>query len=95
MEPQEDDFESFQVQEHLENLRAFQALSWAEKVKDLRDHVTRIYERDEILAAALLTYCSPRWIPFNKDTIRGSRAFRCRSISRICAPSRPCPGPRR
>ena len=71
LEPQEDDFESFQVLENLESLRAFQALSWAEKVRDLRDHVTRIYERDEILAAALLTYCSPRWIPFNKDTIRG------------------------
>ena len=71
LEPQEDDFESFDVSEHVADLRAFQALSWAEKLKDLRDHVTRIYGRDEILAAVLLTYCSPRWIPFNKETIRG------------------------
>ena len=71
LEPQEDDFESFEVTEHIEDLRAFQALSWAEKVEDLRDHVTRIYGRDEILVAALLTYCSPLWIPFNEDIIRG------------------------
>ena len=71
LEPQEDDFESFEVTEHIGDLRAFQALSWQEKVEDLRDHVTRIYGRDEILVAALLTYCSPLWIPFNEDIIRG------------------------
>ena len=71
LEPQEDDFESFQVQQHIEQLRAFQEISWDDKLEDLSKHVTGIYGRDGILATVLLTYCSPRWIPFNKETIRG------------------------
>ena len=34
-------------------------------LEDLTEHVTRVYEREEILVAILLTYCSPRWVPFN------------------------------
>jgi hypothetical protein len=30
-----------------------------------------VYERDEILIAILLTYCSPLWIKFNEEIIRG------------------------
>lgn len=71
MEPLEDDFESFRVEENVQHLRAFQSLSWAEILEDLTENVTRVYEREEILVAILLTYCSPRWIPFNGEIIRG------------------------
>ena len=71
LEPQADDFEGFRVSEHVEDLRAFQALSWAAKLDELTARVTRIYVRDEILVATLLTYCAPRWLPFNGEIIRG------------------------
>ena len=71
LEPLEDDFESFRVEENLQHLRAFQSVSWAEMLEDLTDNVTRVYEREEILVAILLTYCSPRWVPFNGEIIRG------------------------
>lgn len=71
MEPLEDDFSRFRIEDNLDSLRAFQALSWEEILNHLTNEVTGIYERDEILTAILLTYCSPRWIPFNQETIRG------------------------
>jgi len=71
IEPIEDDYEGFRLEEHIERLQAFQSLSWEEILADLTDNVTRIYEREEILVALLLTYCSPRWIPFNREIIRG------------------------
>jgi len=69
--PQEDDYERFRVADNIEHLRAFQALEFQEVLDDLRDHVTKIYEREEILTAILLTYCSPRWLYFNGRLIRG------------------------
>lgn len=69
--PLEDDFEKFKVENHLEELRAIQRLGWLAIVDDLRENVTRIYDRDEILASILLTYCSPRWIDFNSQRIHG------------------------
>jgi len=71
LEPQEDDYESFRVEDNLQHLRSFQALSWPEILEDLTENVTRIYERDDILVAILLTYCSPCWVPFNDEIIRG------------------------
>lgn len=71
LEPLEDDFESFRVEENLHHLRAFQSVSWGEMLGDLTENVTRVYEREEILVAVLLTYCSPRWVPFNGEIIRG------------------------
>jgi len=69
--PQEDDFQSFKLEENLENLRAFKKLNWAEILEDLSENVTKVFERDEILAAILLSYCSPLWIKFNGEIIRG------------------------
>lgn len=71
MEPLEDDFESFNLKDSAHHLKAFQALTWEEKVEDLNRNVTRIYKRDEILLSVLLNFCSPRWIPFNGEIIRG------------------------
>ncbi|MCL6505913.1 MAG: hypothetical protein K6T59_02710, partial [Bryobacteraceae bacterium] len=71
MEALEDDFESFLVEENVHHLRAFQSLSWGDILEDLTENVTRVYEREEILVAILLTYCSPRWVPFNDEIIRG------------------------
>jgi DNA primase len=71
LEPLEDDFESFRVEDNIDHLHAFQALSWEEILEDLSENVTRVYERDEILVSVLLTYCSPRWVPFNGEIIRG------------------------
>jgi len=67
----EEDFECFSTRDNIENLKAFRALSLEEILADLTDNVTKIYDRHDILLAALLTYCSPRWLPFNGDHIRG------------------------
>jgi len=69
--PQEDDYEQFRVEDHLEELHAYRALEIGQVVEDLRENVTRVYERDEILTAVLLTYCSPRWLYFDHRLIRG------------------------
>lgn len=69
--PQEDDFEQFRVDDHVEDLQAFRALEIGQVVEDLRENVTRVYERDEILTAVLLSYCSPRWLYFDHRLIRG------------------------
>ena len=71
MEALEDDFESFKVEDNIQHLRAFQAIPWGNKLEDLSENITRVYEREEILVGVLLTYCSPRWVPFNNDIIRG------------------------
>ncbi len=67
----QEEFECFSLTESAPLLRAFSGLSHEEVLRDLRTHVTGIYERDEILEAALLTYCSPRWLLFNGEKIRG------------------------
>jgi 5S rRNA maturation endonuclease (ribonuclease M5) len=71
LEPQEDDYERFRVEDNIEHLRAFKALEFEEIIEDLRENVTRVYERDELLTAVLLTYCSPRWLHFDHRRIRG------------------------
>jgi 5S rRNA maturation endonuclease (ribonuclease M5) len=71
LEPQEDDYERFRIEESAHHLRAFQALEFDEIITDLRENITKVYERDDILAAVLLTYCSPRWLRFNGKLIRG------------------------
>lgn len=69
--PLEDDYESFDLKAAIPHLKAFQALGWAGVIEDLTRNVTRVYEREEILLAVLLTYCSPRWFRFNGEIIRG------------------------
>ena len=69
--PQEDDFESFRIEEHLAELKEFQKLSWMEILEDLSENLTRIFERDEILTAVLLSYFSPLQFRFNNELMRG------------------------
>jgi len=69
--PEEDDYQSFDLEKNLNNLLTFKKLSWAEILADLTENVTKVYERDEILTAILLTYCSPLWIKFNGEVVRG------------------------
>ena len=69
--PQDDDYQSFDLQKNLVHLQAFQKLSWTDILDDLTENVTKVYERNEILIAILLTYCSPLWIRFNEEIIRG------------------------
>ncbi len=71
MVPQEDDFQSFKLEENLEHLQTFKKLTWEQILEDLSGNVTKVYERDDILAAILLTYCSPLWLKFNGEIIRG------------------------
>lgn len=71
LEPMEDDFERFRAEDNRELLQAFRAIPFEEKIVELRENITRVYERDDILTAVLLTYCSPRWLYFNKRLIRG------------------------
>lgn len=67
----DEDYETFDLSKNLTHLEAYRRLSWEEVVNDLKDHVTRIFERDEILTAVMLGYASPLWINFNGEIIRG------------------------
>ena len=69
--PEEEDYQAFDVEKNIQHLRALQQLSWSEILEDITENVTRVYERDEILIAILLTYCSPLWIKFNEEIVRG------------------------
>lgn len=69
--PQEDDYQAFKLHENIKHLKEYQKFTLEEIIDDLSSHVTKIYEQDEVLLTILLTYCSPLWIPFNSETIRG------------------------
>jgi len=69
--PQEDDFESFRIEDNVRHLEALRGMSVGEIVSDLRQHVTRVYKRDELLLAVLLVYLSPRRFWFNRERLRG------------------------
>jgi len=71
LEPQEEDFQAFKLKDSIPLLKAYRKLSIPEVLEDLTEHVTRIYQRQELLLAALLTLASPRWLPFNGEIIRG------------------------
>ena len=71
LEPQEDDYERFRLEDNVHLLRSLHAMSIGDIVRDLRDHVTRIYKRDEIILAILLAYCSPRWFKLGDEYLRG------------------------
>ncbi len=71
LEPQEDDYESFRVADHLDELRALKEIPFTEILDDLRENVTRVYERDELLLGILLAYLSPRFFQFNGEMLRG------------------------
>ena len=67
--PIEEDFQSFELQKNTQHLTDFKKLLWNNLLTDLTDHVTQVYERDEILIAILLTYCSPLRFRFNDNSI--------------------------
>ena len=70
--PQEDDYQSFDLKANTGHLRAFQALNLNDILDDLTNNVTRIYyDRNDLLLAILLTYCSPLYITFNDEIIHG------------------------
>jgi len=69
--PQEDDFEAFDKADHLADLKAIGELSVEQIISDIRSNVTRVYERDELLLAMLMTYLSPRFFNFNGERLRG------------------------
>ena len=69
--PQESDWESFELDEAKPLLEAWKVIGLKSAIADLRDHVTRIWHRDEILLVTLLAYCAPRWLVFDNQIIRG------------------------
>jgi len=69
--PQEDDFQSFRTAEHLDELHAFQKLSWKEKITDISENITKVYERDDLLTGILLTYFSSLEFEFGGELING------------------------
>ena len=71
LEPQEDDYEAFAVKDHLDELRELKKRSIDQIICDIRDNVTRVYERDELLWGILLSYLSPRFFIFNGELLRG------------------------
>jgi len=69
--PQEDDYQAFRVDDNIELLNEIKKYPGSKMVKDLTNHVTGIYERDELIYACLLTYFSPLWFIFNSEKTRG------------------------
>lgn len=67
----DEDYQSFDLEKSIPLLKAFRDIPLSDLVADLNENVTRIYDRDALLVATLLTYCSPRWIKFNEEIIRG------------------------
>ena len=71
LEPLEDDYEAFKLEDNIHHLEKLQNFSITEIVRDLRNHITKIYQRDEMLITILLTYCSPRWFIYSDEHVRG------------------------
>lgn len=71
LEALEDDFQAFRTEENVHLLKELQELTLHDIVASLREHVTRVYLRDELLLSILLTYCSPRWFRFKEEIERG------------------------
>jgi len=69
--PLEEGYEAFKHREHIEELTKLRALGWRGIVDDLTKNVTMIFGYDELLLITLLTYCSPLYIKFNGERIRG------------------------
>ncbi len=69
--PLEDDFQRFNLEENIEKLRILKNMTMEEKLTDIRENVVRVFKRDDILIAILITYCSPLHILFNGEYIRG------------------------
>ncbi|MBU4447299.1 MAG: hypothetical protein KKD99_01840 [Proteobacteria bacterium] len=70
--PQEEDFQSFDLDTALPHLEKLKAMDVDDIIRDLSYHVTRIYERHDQHLGVLLTLCSPLWINFPGDgRIRG------------------------
>jgi hypothetical protein len=72
MEPQEEDWQAFDLERCRPLLRDLQRLSVKELLDDLTYNVTRIYDRHDLHLGVMLTLCSPRWIDFRGEgRIRG------------------------
>jgi DNA primase len=71
LEPQEDDYQAYDFKENIHLLKEYQKLTIPEILKDISTNVTRIYQRQELHLASLLTLFSPLWLPFNSEIIRG------------------------
>jgi 5S rRNA maturation endonuclease (ribonuclease M5) len=68
---QKDDYEGFSLSDNIKHLQEFQKFSLSEIIEHLSSEVIKIHERDDILIAILFAYCSPRWLTFNNEKIRG------------------------
>lgn len=68
---QDDDYKNFVLAENEALLRSLQKIGYETMIEDLVNHVTNIYEVDELILAMLLTYCSPIHLSFNNENIRG------------------------
>jgi 5S rRNA maturation endonuclease (ribonuclease M5) len=69
--PQDDDFQAFSVEEKLSHLKAIQKLGLSGIMDEISEHITRVYERDELLLGVMLTYCSPRKMFYYGKELRG------------------------
>ncbi len=72
--PLEDDWKKFTL-EREEHRKAIEEIKkdWTvdEIIASITNHVTKIYEADDILYAILLSYLSPLWMSFNGSLMRG------------------------
>ena len=72
VDPIPEPYEHFDLDAHrVEQLTRLSGLGWAEIVKDLIEHRTRIYDRQDLMLVTLLTYLSPLHLHFNGEAIRG------------------------
>lgn len=63
--------ELFQYKEAIPELRAMQEVGVAKLIQYLGAHIAHLTDADDLLMAIWLAYCSPQWIDFNGERIRG------------------------
>jgi hypothetical protein len=71
LEPLPDALDSFDPLMHGPELVELRTLGVEAIVNDLAEHVTRIYDSPDQLLTVLLAWCSPIWITFQGERIRG------------------------
>lgn len=71
LEEQHEPYERFQWKEHVPALQAVRELGVGGLRNYIAAHVAHLAEADELIMAMLMCFCSPRWIEFNGERIRG------------------------
>jgi len=71
LEEHKERHEVFRYQDALPELEAMKAIGVEKLLAYVGKHITHLTEADQLLMLVWLTYCSPLWINFNGERIRG------------------------